>query len=366
VAVCQAAGAREADEFEVDLAPLFDDDDNVVRGTSTIEFCRDAEGDDTEDDEFGCADEEATASLSKTYVGQAVSVDLVFAGTGDNTTGDVCAGGDKFKTNTEGDDDTLVACTYDALGNLVSTDIGTFTADDDTENDGNLDWANSAPGSVAFAGNPPNDTGENGTATLDIQAVNEGSSTLTVILNFDEDNDGDIEAGEDDSASITKTVQEQTGGGDECNDGVDNDGDGDIDYPADDGCASIDDDTENSDGVDPTVNTHDRTVKITKFAHVKLPGKKRPALKVRGVVNSPDFESCAQTVPVKVQIRAGGSWVTRKSDTTNENGVFKVLIRDVKGKYRARATKYQIEDTDTNTLDVCRKAGHVKRHRHRR
>jgi adhesin/invasin len=147
-----------------------------------------------------------------------------------------------------------------------------------------------------------------------------------------------------------------------CSDGVDNDGDGKVDG-FDPGCDSVDDDDE-TDPAEPEPTFHSRTAKITKFRHITLPGKRKPALKVRGTVTSPDFESCATNVPVKVQIRAGGEWVTRKTDTTNSNGVWKVLIRDVRGKYRVVATRFQIEDPDQGTLDICRKARDVKRHRH--
>ena len=158
----------------------------------------------------------------------------------------------------------------------------------------------------------------------------------------------------------------------QCEDGVDNDGDGRIDFPNDTGCANGDDNSENTEGGggggggDPEEIRRARTLKITELKHVRLPGKRRPALLVKGRVTSTNFADCAVEVPVKVQIFVGGEFVTRKSDTTNGQGVFKVLIRDVQARYRAVATKFQIEDTANNQINICLKANDIRRHRHRR
>ena len=110
---------------------------------------------------------------------------------------------------------------------------------------------------------------------------------------------------------------------------------------------------------------HGRGVQITGFDHVKIPGKRSTGLIVKGrVTTDSGFEGCSNAVPVKVQIRLGGEWITRKTDTTNNNGVFKVLIRDVKAKYRAVATKHQIDDEDNSRLHICQRASDVRRHRH--
>ena len=110
---------------------------------------------------------------------------------------------------------------------------------------------------------------------------------------------------------------------------------------------------------------HGRGVQITGFDHVKIPGKRSTGLIVKGrVTTDSGFAGCSNAVPVKVQIRLGGEWITRKTDTTNNNGVFKVLIRDVKAKYRAVATKHQIDDEDNSRLHICQRASDVRRHRH--
>jgi hypothetical protein len=108
-------------------------------------------------------------------------------------------------------------------------------------------------------------------------------------------------------------------------------------------------------------------VNINKFQHVRVPGKRGKSLIVKGTVATPDgYEACHQAVDVKIQIRVGGEWITRKSDTTNSNGGWKVLIRDVATRYRAVATKHQITDEDNNQLHICERAEDSGRHRHRR
>lgn len=100
--------------------------------------------------------------------------------------------------------------------------------------------------------------------------------------------------------------------------------------------------------------------------HVTVGGKNKPALLIKGIVNAPSgITRCEKQVPVKVQIRAGGEWITRKSDTTNNNAVFKVLIRDVQAKYRAVATKFQsVNPNRSNEIDECLKAADKRRHNH--
>ena len=67
---------------------------------------------------------------------------------------------------------------------------------------------------------------------------------------------------------------------------------------------------------------------------------------------------------MKVQIRAGGSWITRKSDTTNSNGNFKVLIRDIAKKYRAVAPKSSFTDGDGAEQICLRAVSNVRNHTH--
>lgn len=154
----------------------------------------------------------------------------------------------------------------------------------------------------------------------------------------------------------------------ECSDNVDNDGDGRTDFPADPDCTSSDDTSETG----PTTVTHERTVKIKRVRHVDLPGRRNPALLIKGTVSANDgFTDCAKAVPVKVQLRAGGEWLTRKTDVTASNDgngdgayVWKVLIRDVPGMYRAVAPLFQINDTTANEVHSCLKAKDRAPHRH--
>jgi hypothetical protein len=117
---------------------------------------------------------------------------------------------------------------------------------------------------------------------------------------------------------------------------------------------------------DQVANFHARTVRLEPFRHVDIFSNKRDGLQIKGQVLANDgFEGCEAQVPVKVQIRAGREWVTRKTDTTNDNGIFKVLVRDFSGRYRAVATKFQISNpNNSNETDECLKARDIRRHQH--
>lgn len=326
-------------------------------GTQTVNVCAGDEA--STSASFGCADEELTDTVVKEWVTVPSDVTMVFAaadGTAD------CAAGDQFKVNTVGDDDTLVACVFDAQGRPASTAGADSDGTGANQNNYRLNFSTGNCNSVGFTSNPPSETGSDGQATVNIRAIDRGTCTVTVKL---QTSTGTGAYTDTDTAQVTKSVEQGAQPQPECNDGIDNDGDGLIDYPDDPGCTSIDDNTEDSDqpGPEPVKTFHDRTIKITKFRHVDI-GKKRPALLVKGRVTAPGYPDCAQAVPVKVQIRAGGEWITRKSDSTNDRGVFKVLIRHVHKKYRAVANRYQIEDTDRNTVDVCRRVRNAKRYRH--
>lgn len=370
VAADCASGWDEGGEFSVRLEPSFDANNNVERGDSAVTFCVDQEASNNTSTEFGCADEAQSSSVNKEFIGQASDVALVFApADGSAPPADPCAAGDQFRTNLKGDTDTLIVCTYDPAGNLVTTNTT-----DQTVASGRLTWTNTAPGTVSFLSNPPVHTGDDGTAELDILAANTGSATITVTLCYDVDEDGDRQcttAGNDDenteSASVTKTVQENPQDEPDCNDGVDNDGDGKIDFGNDPGCASADDNTEDSEGTEPTITRHNRIAKIAGFKHVDV-GKKNPALRVKAKVTHDDGHNvpgCQNDVPVDFQIKAGGEWITRKSSNTNDNGVAKILIRDLKAKYRAIAVRHELADETANTVDICRKdVSPARRHRH--
>lgn len=180
----------------------------------------------------GCADETVKASVTKTWVADVDHVHLVFSGTG--TASDPCHTGDVFKTNKVGDQDTLLACAFDAANRPATTQM---QERGEGETKYELDWFNSNPQAVAFTSNPPKETGPDGRATQQIQAVGIGSSTIEVCENWSGS-----------CAQVTKSVTEGQQNTPECNDGVDNDGDGRIDYPNDLGCADVNDDTEDSEG----------------------------------------------------------------------------------------------------------------------
>jgi hypothetical protein len=196
-------------------------------GTQTVTFCAGSQATGS----TGCLSGAPTDTVTKTWLGLPAEVTLVFAGTGDEA--DPCNTGDQFKTNEEGDTDTLLACVMNQDGVLTPT---VMTGEGASV--WRIRWENSSASTVAFGENPPNETGDDGTATLDIIAVNEGSSTIEVFLT----NNG----GDEDSAQVVKTVTEGPGSQQQCNNGIDDDSDGDIDYPNDAGCTSINDNTEAS------------------------------------------------------------------------------------------------------------------------
>ena len=312
-----------------------------ITGTSTITACVDDTAVDTDPD-FGCADDAAlSATVTKTFTNAAATIEVVFAVEG-ATNAESCETGDKFRVNQVGDREIIVVCTYDNEGNLVGTSI-----DDDYDDESAINYYDG--GDVGPTSNPPTETGADGTATVEIAAVSEGSSDIGFDLHS-ADGAPFIEFSE-----VTKTIEPGLPVQPQCNDSVDNDGDGLVDYPADPGCESLQDNTEG----DAAGNSHARTAKITKAKHVKV-GEGKRSLKVKGKVTTNDgFAACSASAPVKVQYKAGGEWNTRKSSFTNSNGNFSVLIRDVTGKYRVVAVKFEVDG------DTClRDQSPVKRHRH--
>jgi len=280
---------------------------------------------------------------------------------------------------------TTVTCTVTDASN---TGTGTGTTTGNPVPGITISFTETGPGVFRNPNQPQTcTTGANGSCSVEIQtaANEEGTTTVTgTIVGVNNTpntpnqaqpgtqsncTNGTPTAGTNARCSDTATIvfAQQQPQEFECSNNEDDDNDGDTDFPNDEGCFGAEDDSEDTDGEgpgDPEEVRHERNVQITRDDHVRIPGKGKGLL-IRGVVTSTDFESCAQAVPVKVQILVGGEWITRKSDTTNDNGVFKVLIRHVHAKYRAVATRYQIEDTDNNRIDICERASDEERHRRR-
>jgi hypothetical protein len=245
-AVTDANGRATATLSNTNTAPATTGNTNAngTPGTQNVIACFDVTPA-TTTNPVGCSSETAgrQSAVTKTWVTVPAHVHLVYSGTGDAA--DPCHTGDQFKTNEIGDTDTLLACVFDAR--TVERPSSTAGTDSDSAtNTFSLNWTTSNSNSVAFASNPPTETGADGRATMQIRAVAAGSSTITVQLRCAGStfpsgttcpSDGILA-----SAQVTKTVE--PGGQPECNDSVDNDGDGTIDFPQDPGCASIDDDTE--------------------------------------------------------------------------------------------------------------------------
>ncbi|MGI8774688.1 MAG: calcium-binding protein [Actinomycetota bacterium] len=191
----------------------------------------------------GCADETVKASVTKHWVTAPRNIELVFAPEGTFDAQEVCLTGDKFKENVVGDTDTLIACTFDAAGNFVST----MPADN-----GRLQWFIFPSGggeltATRFNPPPPNETGADGSAIATIEAFRAGNDLIEVCLR----NDPGGNAGSDCDLVQKRVTQGTTPPPPaQCQDGVDNDGDGLIDFPDDPGCESPTDPTEGP-GTDP-------------------------------------------------------------------------------------------------------------------
>jgi hypothetical protein len=305
---------------------------NRAPGDQTVTACVDRPATNSNPVGCGSADTPISNAVVKTWITTPRNVALVFA---DGGPASGCVGGDTFKVNTVGDTDTLRACVTDVNGNPTTTQNTGNTGETENQFTVRFTFNNVFQNRVAFASNPPTETDANGQAQVTIRALSEGSETIQVQL-FNGINDP--------IATVTKTVQSGPG-------------------------------TTTSPGPTQTVTIrpteqpneirHDRKARITNFRHIRLPGKRKPALRVRGDVRVPDgFNACLRQVPVKVQIRLGGEFITRKSDTTNDNGVFRVLIRDIKARYRVTAVRHEVADVFNNDNHICQRARGARRHRH--
>ncbi|HEX2196274.1 MAG TPA: Ig-like domain-containing protein, partial [Actinomycetota bacterium] len=162
------------------------------------------------------------------------------------------------------------------------------------------------------------------------------------------------------SQSLTKIWEEEPVNGIECDDGIDNDGDDLIDYPDDPGCL------DDADGSELPVNEtteHVRTISM-RFDDPEGGGGKR--LVVFGRLRARGFSDCRKQMPVNVQRRVNGRWITKKTTTTNGKGRYAVEIFDLASRYRAVAPRTEVVDEDLSHIDICRRAVKAKRHRHRR
>jgi hypothetical protein len=65
------------------------------------------------------------------------------------------------------------------------------------------------------------------------------------------------------------------------------------------------------------------------------------SLVARGAVTPDDeFTVCAASVPVKIQRRVAGEWMTVRTTTTSPTGSYEIRIPDKAGRYRATAPKF--------------------------
>jgi hypothetical protein len=64
------------------------------------------------------------------------------------------------------------------------------------------------------------------------------------------------------------------------------------------------------------------------------------SLVARGVVSDDQFTVCAASIPVKIQRRVAGEWMTVRTITTSPTGSYEIRIPDKAGRYRATAPKF--------------------------
>ena len=273
------------------------------------------------------------------------------------------------QTNPPGDDHEMTARVTDAQGNPVAnvpvqfreTGPGIFTPQG---------------GSSATV-----NTDANGLAAVLLTSDVEGTSTIVAEIDPANTTARQAGAGNDQceapagtnnnppagncvSQTLTKVWDEVEPPDPECDDGLDNDNDGFIDFGDDPSCTSELDDTEEPfDRPDPTKVPHDRRISI-RFNDGT--GARGNGLVVFGRLRAPDYPDCRKQMPVNVQRRVNGRWITKKTTTTNRRGRYAVEIFDQASRYRAVAPRQEILEDDLNELHVCRKAVKAKRHRHRR
>lgn len=210
-------------------------------------------------------------------------------------------------------------------------------------------------------GDPANDIGDPCDQAAGRLSAEEGGNSD----NSDATGQGPAPAGNCEDTSTNVITQPEA----ECEDAADNDGDGFIDFPDDPGCTSATDDSEQPfNEPEPTEQRVGREVRIFQDKHERVGRRGSKILVIKGVVNAPgatpaDRAFCGSRVNVDVQIRAGGEWVTRKSDTTQNNFsqrrggyIFKVAINDVEDRYRALAPKIDDADPAGERILVCSKA----------
>lgn len=89
---------------------------------------------------------------------------------------------------------------------------------------------------------------------------------------------------------------------------------------------------------------HGRSVSLDLAGHLSARGRVRVAS---------GFDACARRVPVRLQRRSGGAWVTVSRLETDRRGRFSAGLPDLPGRYRAFAPA---RERGTDPVDLCRRA----------
>ena len=160
--------------------------EQATPGDVTVTFCNDPQGalgttsSATAPTGHGCGDTSIKDSVLKHYITAPSDIELVFRDPAVSAQ-DNCLTGDKFKENQRGDTDVVLACTFDADGNFVSTT---------PEDNGRLQWFLGPVGggeltATRFSPNPPNETGTDGTVEATLEAFRAGNDEIEVCLQND-------------------------------------------------------------------------------------------------------------------------------------------------------------------------------------
>ncbi len=250
--------------------------------------------------------------------------------------------------NAEGGGDADFECTL-----LADRCTGVYTSDGNPGTDvicawNDLDGDNdySATGSTSDGGSCDSETvsGTNDNDFTDL-VENDWVETDEPECDDDEDNDddGDIDFPADDGCTSLDDDTENSDGLDtECNDGVDNDGDGDIDFPNDPGCVSLADNTEGSDVQEPD------TIRVPSFISLRV---NRDRGVFRGRVSS-NRAGCRRNRIVVLKHVDPGPNTTVGRDATNRRGRYRVRVFNPRGRFYAVALRKVFAAANGDTI-IC-------------
>jgi hypothetical protein len=148
---------------------------NSTPGSATLTSCVEGQPTSTTTG-HGCTNETLKDTLTVSWATTPNEVFLAYTGTATNAS-DPCRTGATIANGVVGQRESLIVCTFDSSGNPVSTDVDASR----------LQWTiTGAHGadqpSVRFVGSPPQETGGNAQATVEIEDIGPGDNFIQVTL----------------------------------------------------------------------------------------------------------------------------------------------------------------------------------------